>query len=99
MAGQTSQFVNVKCTDRKDKFYPNPLNFFKIVHTIFGVIILQDFVAPSLQTDELDLVWPVSSGKWNALLVFVILSVTFSYLLFAFALFIRRKCWQAFRTE
>ena len=33
----------------KDKFYPRPSNFFKIARTIFGVIILQDFAAPSLQ--------------------------------------------------
>ena len=39
----------------KDKFYPSPPNFFKIGHTVFGVIIFQDFAAPSLQYDPFDL--------------------------------------------
>ena len=39
----------------KVKFYPSTLNFFKIVHTIFRVIIFQDFAAPSLQNDAFDL--------------------------------------------
>ena len=60
MAGQTGQFVN-----RMYQFnYPGRSNFYKIVRTIFGVIIFQDFAAPSLQNDAFDLQtgrsgWPV----------------------------------------
>ena len=35
--------------------YPSSSNFFKIARTIFGVIIFQDFAAPSLQNDAFDL--------------------------------------------
>ena len=38
-----------------DKFYPSPSNFFKMVRTIFGGIIFQDFAAPSFQNDAFDL--------------------------------------------
>ena len=44
--------------------YSCPSNFFKIARTIFGVIIFQDFAAPSLQTDAFDL---YSSGDLKAL--------------------------------
>ena len=43
------------CANLKDSFYPSPLNVFKIARTSFGVIIFQDFAAPSLQNDALDL--------------------------------------------
>ena len=41
--------LRTEWTNLKDKFYP--LNFFKIARTIFGVVIFQDFPAPSLQND------------------------------------------------
>ena len=43
------------CTNLKDNFYLSPLNFSKIVCTIFGVIIFQDFAAPSHQNNTLNL--------------------------------------------
>ena len=42
------------CTNLKDKFYPSPLNFFKIARASFVVINI-DFAAPSLQNDAFDL--------------------------------------------
>ena len=39
----------------KNKFYPSPSKFFKIECTSFGVIILKDVPAPSLQNDAFDL--------------------------------------------
>lgn len=43
----------------------SPSNFFKLARAIFGAIIFQAFVAPSLQNDTFD----NSSGKWKKLLV------------------------------
>ena len=39
----------------KDKFYPSISNFLKIVRTISGVILPQDFAAPSPQNEGFDL--------------------------------------------
>ena len=52
-----------------NKSYPSSSNFFKTARTIFGVIIFQDFAAPSLQIDAFGLLtgwsgWPVlANGK------------------------------------
>ena len=68
LAGHTSQVV-MEFTNFKDDLYPSLLNFFKMAHTIFGVIIFRDFAAPSLQNDTFDLQtrWPdqpvLSNGK------------------------------------
>ena len=55
-----------ECTNLKDNFYPSILNSFKIVRTIFGVIILQDFAAPSLQNVSFDFQTDgANSDKWK----------------------------------
>ena len=46
----------------KNKFYPSNLNFFKIVCTIFRVIIFQDFAAPSPQNGAINLQTGQSAG-------------------------------------
>ena len=45
----------MECTNLKDKFHPSPSNFFHAARSIFGVIIFQDFAAPSLENDAFDL--------------------------------------------
>ena len=47
----------------KDKFYPSPSNFLKIASTIFEVIFLKDFLAPSLENDAFDLQAGRSGGS------------------------------------
>ena len=47
-----SQFVNrMYVMYLKHMFYPRPSNFITMACTVFGVIIFQDFAAPSLQND------------------------------------------------
>ena len=59
-----------------DKFYPSPSNFFKMVRTIFGGIIFQDFAAPSFQNDAFDL--QTGRSSLPVLCLFVCLFVYFT---------------------
>ena len=54
LAGQSGQFA-MDLNDLKVNFFSSPSNFFKTVHTIFGVITFQDFALPSLQNGAFDL--------------------------------------------
>ena len=52
----------------KATFYASPSKFFKIVNTIFRVIIFQDFAGPSLQSGAFDIQtgrsgWPVLENR------------------------------------